>query len=389
MPALQKEIYFGVVGAGPPPVPSQILVNEVVSAADNVHGAVGAPLGTPLMNVIAQWVPPEVGQVRFKYANRVLAYPGALISQPATPITGAKFAVGPLHTNGQSWTGTPTVQTGITLPSGGAFYTSGWINTGGMRNANGEIGLAWSVPTGQTFYGEQPSYYGYGAVNEDVSGLSGLVGPLNVNPLFVVCEYYVNSTTKRLIIIGDSLTRGLSSTSGDTNPDYKHTLGWRLGPDRGVAVCRAAGSGQTLDAWADIAGRPWLWDFEQFTGATVLILLGTNDVNGGVATSSTMLTSLQTIVTRCFSLGASRVWGTTVAPSSTYSGAQNTTRSTYNTAVKAKPYGISYVLDVDAVLRDPGAPNSLLAANACADNIHFTTAANLALENQLIADGMV
>src|SRR3954466_14624518 len=110
MPALQKEIYFGVVGAGPPPVSTQFLVNELVSSSDNVHGIIG-PLGTPLDNVIAQWVPADVGAVRFKYANRVLAYPGALISQPATPITGAKFAVGPLHTNGQSWTGTPTVTT--------------------------------------------------------------------------------------------------------------------------------------------------------------------------------------------------------------------------------------------------------------------------------------
>jgi hypothetical protein len=388
MPALQKEIYFGVVGAGPPPVSTQFLVNELVSSSDNVHGIIG-PLGTPLDNVIAQWVPADVGAVRFKYANRVLAYPGALISQPATPITGAKFAVGPLHTNGQSWTGTPTVTTGITLPSGGALYTSPWLSISGMRNANGEVGLAWSVPTGQSFYGEQPGYFGYGAVNEDVSGLSGLTGPVNINPLFVVLEYYVGASTKRIIIIGDSLTRGLSSGFGDTNPTYKQTLGWRLGPDRGVTVCRAAGSGQSLDAWADIAGRPWLWDFEQFTGATVLVFLGTNDINGGVATSSDMLADLQVIVNRCFAMGATKVWGTTVAPSSTYSGGQNTNRSTYNTAVKALPYGISYVLDVDLVLRDPGATNSLLAANACSDNLHFTAAANAALETQLIADGKV
>lgn len=383
------EIYFGVVGAGPPPVNQQFLVNELVSAADNVHGPVGAPFANPLMNVIAQWIPSSVGFVRFKYANRVLAYPAALIPQPATPINGAKFAVGPIATDGQSWTGTPTSVTGITLPSGGALYTSNWISVASMRNANGEIGLSWSVPTGQTFYAEQPGFFGYGAVNEDVSGLSGLVGPVNVNPLFVICEYYVDSTIKRLIIIGDSLTRGLSSNSGEGQPTYKQTLGWRLGPDRGVSVCRAAGSGQSLVSWADIAGRPWLWDFEQFTGATVLILLGTNDVNGGVTTSTDMLTALQTIVTRCFSMGATAIWCGTVAPSSTYSGAQNTTRGTYNTAVRAKPFGISYVLDVDSVLKDPVSPNSLLAAYACSDNLHYTAAANAALETQLIADGKV
>lgn len=383
------EIYFGVVGAGPPPIASQFLVNDLVSAADNVHGTVGSPLGTPLDNVIAQWIPSDVGFVRFKYANRVLAWPGALIAQPATPITGAKFAVGPLHTNGQSWTGTPNVTTGITLPSGGALYTSNWINVAGMRNANGEVGLAWSVPTGQTFYGEQPGFFGYGATNEDVAGLSGLVGPVNINPLFVMLEFYTSSSTRRLIILGDSLTRGLSSGFGDTEPGYKQTLGWRLGPDRGVAVCRAAGSGQSLDAYADIAGRPWLWDFEQFTGATVLVNLGTNDVNGGVATSSDMLADLSTVAARCFSMGASRVWAATVAPSSTYSAGQNTTRTTYNAAVLLKPYGISYVLDVDAVLRDGAAPNSLQVAYACADLLHWTAAANAALETRMISDGVV
>jgi hypothetical protein len=257
-----------------------------------------------------------------------------------------------------------------------------------MRNANGEIGLAWSVPTGQTFYGEQPGYYGYGAVNEDVAGLSGLVS-VNINPLFVVLEYYVAPTTRRLIIMGDSLTRGLSTGFGDTNPTYKQTLGWRLGPDRGVVACRAAGSGQSLDAWADIAGRPWLWDFEQFAGAIVLVLLGTNDVNGGVATASDMLADLSTICARLFTMGAAQVWGATVAPSSTYSGGQNTTRNSYNASVLAKPYGISYVLDVDSVLRDSISPNSLQTAYACSDALHWTAAANAALETKLISDGKV
>src|SRR6185369_6542203 len=125
------------------------------------------------------------------------------------------LAVGPIATNGQSWTGTPTVITGITLPTGGALYTSPAIDISGMaRNANGELGVAWSIPTGQTVYGEQPGYFGYAAATEDVVGLSGLLGtPQTVNTTFLNAIYRVPSTTKRIIIFGDSLTRGLSSTS--------------------------------------------------------------------------------------------------------------------------------------------------------------------------------
>lgn len=370
------------------PWPSTFLVSDLISAADNVHGVVG-PLGNALDNVIAMQVPSTVTSVQVQYANRGLMWPGALSPQPSVTIAGCKTAVGPIATNGQSWTSAATVQTGITLPTGGALFNANAVDITGMRNANGEIGVAWSIPTGQTIYGEQPGYFGYGATNEDVVGLTSLTGPVNINPLFVNVTYRVPSTTRRIIIVGDSLTRGLSSSSGDTNPTYKQTLGWLIGARAGNVCCRAAGSGQTLQAWADQAGRPWLWDFEQWTGATALIILGTNDVNGGARTSTQMLADLSTICDLLRAAGVFNIWAGTVAPSSTYSGAQNTTRTTYNPAVLLKPYGISYVLDVDALLRNGGLPNQLAAANACADLIHWTAAANTALVNQLITDGKV
>jgi hypothetical protein len=370
------------------PWPDSFLVSDLISAADNVHGVVG-PLGTPLDNVIAMQVPSTVTSVQVQYANRALMYPGALSPQPSVTIAGCKVAVGPIATNGQSWTSAATVQTGITLPTGGALFNCNAVDVTGMRNANGEIGVAWSIPTGQTIYGEQPGYFGYGATNEDVSGLTSLTGPVTINPLFVNVTYRVPSTTRRIIIVGDSLTRGLSSGFGDTNPTYKQVLGWLIGARAGNVCCRAAGSGQTLQAWADQAGRPWLWDFEQWTGATALIILGTNDINGGARTSAQMLADLSTICDLLRAAGVFSIWAGTVAPSSTYSGAQNTNRTTYNSAVLLKPYGISYVLDVDVVLRNAGLPNQLAAANACSDAIHWTAAANTALLNQLVTDGKV
>jgi hypothetical protein len=368
-----------------PALPSTFLVSDLISAADNVHGIVG-PLATPLDNIIAMRPYPGTTSVQIQYANRVLAYPGALIPQPSGTITGCKLAVGPIAIDGQSWTGTPTIITGITLPTGGALYTSVAIDITGMANANGEIGVAWSVPTGQSFYGEQPGYFGYGATNEDLSGLTALVS-VNINPLFVNALYRVPSTAKRRTLVGDSVTRSLSSTFGDTNGTYKQSLGWLLNARTGVVCNRAAGSGQTLQAWADQAGRPWLWDFEQWVGTTALNFLGINDVNGGARTSAQMLADLSTICDLQRAAGAYVIEAVTVPPSSTYSAGQNTTRTTYNTALLLKPYGISYVLDADAVLRNAGLPNQLQAAYACGDLLHLTAAANTALYNQYVADG--
>lgn len=371
------------------PWPASFQVSDLLSAADNVHGTVG-PLGTGLLNVQAMQIPASVTSVQVQYANRGLMYPGNMASQPETTTTGCKIAVGPIATDGRSWTGAIREVDGITLPSGGALYTSASLDVTGMRNANGEIGVAWSVPSGNTFYGEQPGYFGYGAANEDVTNLSGLLGAVqNVNPLFVNVVYTVPSTTKRIIIFGDSLTRGLSSNSGDTNPAYKQTLGWLIGGRPNTVCCRAAGSGQTLYAWVDTVGRPWLLDFEKYTGATALIILGTNDINLGTRTGAQMLADLATFCTYLRSQGVFDIWCGTVAPSSLYTSQMNTDRGTYNTGVRAKPNGISYVLDVDAILRNAGLPNQLQASYACNDFIHWTAAANTALFNQLVSDGKI
>jgi hypothetical protein len=370
------------------PWPSLFTVSDLISAADAVHGTVG-PLGTPLSNIIAMRLPASVSTMRVQFGNRVLINPGSPVAgQPSSPITGAKLAVGPISLDGQSWTGPITEIDAITLPANGDLYTSPIINVAGLPNANGEVGVSWSVPAGTTFFGEQPGYFGYGSTNENIATPSGLV-PVNINPLFVSPYYQVPSTFQRVIIIGDSLTRSLSSTFGDSNGSYKQALGWLIGGRPNTVCNRAAGSGQSLVSWADQVSHPWLWDFQFFAGAIVIIWLGTNDVNAGVATAADMLAALQTICQRVLAAGAFKVIGTTVAPSATYSGAQNTTRSTYNAGVLAKPYGISAVLDVDAELRDSGAPNSLQTPYACADLIHLTAAANTALFNRAVANGFV
>ncbi len=364
-----------------------VLTGQLLAAADDVHASVGGPLETPLETVIAAWIPSTVTQVRVKYANRVFARPGgALTPQPTGPTTGCKLAVGAINTTGDAWTGSPTVITGVTLPAAGGIYTSDWIDVTGLRNANGEIGVAWSVPTGVPFYGEYPGDFGLSAINDDMSPLSGLVDN-GVNPLFIYLEFL---TAQNLIFIGDSLTRGLSSVAADGQPTYKQTLGRRLGPDHSLTVLRAAGSGQSLVSWQDTDGiRPWLYDYINFNLSRTAIFLGTNDVNLGSATLEDMQAALAAIRDRAIAGGAVEVWAWTVAPSSNYTSDQNTLRNAYNAWLRGGVTGIDYVLDADLVLRDPDNHSQLLATYACNDAFHFTSAANAALEAQLVTDGKV
>jgi len=214
------------------------------------------PLGTALLTIQLVWIPPEVTRVKVIYANRVLPFEGGNPPQLPGPTPGCKIAVGAAALDGQSWTAAPTEIDNITLPANGGLFTSPFIDVTGMRNANGEIGVCWTFPAGVTFYPEFPGDFGWSAPNDTVNPLGGLVQN-GVNPMYVnVLLDKINSTTKRINILGDSLTRGLSSTLGQNYPPYQQTLGYLLGTQRGVAACRAATSGASLQSWADIATFP-------------------------------------------------------------------------------------------------------------------------------------
>ena len=134
-----------------------------------------------------------------------------------------------------------------------------------------------------------------------------------------------------------------------------------------------------MSVWAGLTN--WLInDTSSVVDATVMIALGTNDINASVL-STTLIQYAKQLCQQAKGAGAKRGIMCTIPPSSAFSSPKNTELALFNNWVTSNPGGwFDTVFDVHSIVKDPGTPTQLLPAYAATGGIHLTTAGFTALK---------
>ncbi|MFD8617453.1 SGNH/GDSL hydrolase family protein [Streptomyces sp. NPDC059513] len=186
-----------------------------------------------------------------------------------------------------------------------------------------------------------------------------------------------------VVVIGDSLTAGSGSTN-DANSRWTDVLADRLGGRYGVANAGIAGNRLLTDGSAGQAG---LVRFERdvlsVAGArTVIVALGINDVQQAPQEpdAGRIVAGLRTLADQARARGLTVV-GATLTPFEgfpTWTPERDAVRLAVNERIRSGSIFDAYV-DFDEAVRDPAAPNRVLAAYDSGDHLHFNDAGYRAL----------
>ncbi|MFI1221670.1 MULTISPECIES: SGNH/GDSL hydrolase family protein [unclassified Streptomyces] len=180
-----------------------------------------------------------------------------------------------------------------------------------------------------------------------------------------------------VVALGDSLTAGSGSTT-DANARWTDVLADRLGGRYGVANAGIAGNrivgigrGAGGQAGADRLDR----DALSVAGArTLVVALGINDVQQSPQETDPqrIVDSLRALTDRAHARGLTVV-GATLTPFggfATWTPERDAARQVVNQQIRAGTVFDAYV-DFDAAVRDPAAPNRILASYDSGDHLHL------------------
>ncbi|MGW7091339.1 SGNH/GDSL hydrolase family protein [Streptomyces sp. NPDC054874] len=192
-----------------------------------------------------------------------------------------------------------------------------------------------------------------------------------------------------IVAFGDSLTAGSGSTT-DANARWTDVLADRLGGRYGVANAGIAGNrvvgigrGTGGQSGTDRLDR----DVLAVAGArTVVVALGINDVqqHPQEADPQRIVDSLRALTDRAHARGLTVV-GATLTPFegfATWTPQRNAVRQAVNEQIRAGTVFDAYV-DFDAAVRDPAAPNRILAPYDSGDHLHLNDDGYRALGDRL------
>lgn len=192
-----------------------------------------------------------------------------------------------------------------------------------------------------------------------------------------------------VVALGDSLTAGSGSTT-DANARWPDVLADRLGGRYGVANAGIAGN-RVVDIDRS-AGSPSGTDrldrdVLSVAGArTVVVALGINDLQQypQEADPQLIVDSLRALTDRAHSRGLTVV-GATLTPFEgfrTWTPERDAVRHAVNEQIRAGTVFDAYV-DFDAAVRDPAAPNRILALYDSGDHLHLNDDGYRALGDRL------
>ncbi|MDF3298565.1 SGNH/GDSL hydrolase family protein [Streptomyces tropicalis] len=232
---------------------------------------------------------------------------------------------------------------------------TGWLAHAGDRSAD-ENGAAYTATTGFWYY---------------VTGVDVLAA----------------RAAGSVVALGDSLTDGTGSTPGADHrwPDRLAGLLAALPPARRFGVLNAGISGNRL--LRDGVGPSALdrLDPDALSRAGVRVLVvweGVNDLKGSPAVTdpAAFVTAYRTIAVRAHARGI-RVVGATLTPYRGYrawTAAGEAVREQVNALIRGGGV-FDAVVDLDAVVRDPGRPDRILPAYDPGDHLHLDDAGMLAV----------
>ncbi|MFF4750227.1 SGNH/GDSL hydrolase family protein [Streptomyces sp. NPDC002514] len=190
-----------------------------------------------------------------------------------------------------------------------------------------------------------------------------------------------------VVAFGDSLTDGTGSTP-DADHRWPDRLAERLGPQRlGVLNAGIAGNRLLRDGTGPSALSRLDADALSRAGARALIVFeGINDINGKPQADDVrdFEAAYRTIVTRAHAHGI-RVVGATLTPYGGHGGftaAREDLRQRINAFIRTGG-AFDAVVDFDAAVRDPAAPQRIRPAYDPGDHLHFNDAGMRALADAI------
>ncbi|MFF5155508.1 SGNH/GDSL hydrolase family protein [Streptomyces sp. NPDC000348] len=315
------------------------------------------------------------------YGRSPLTLTHASIAVSADPDTAAALAetVRPL-----TFAGSPTV----VVPAGGQVMSDV------VRIAvphDGDVLITTYSPTASgpvTYHphARQISYVADGEQTMDATG-TAYTGRSKVWRYVTALDVLSNEADGTVVVLGDSLTDGITSTTGANNrwPDVlSDRLREAVGAGRDVprySVVNEGISGNRI--LTDGPGRPaanpsGLNRFERdVLGRTnvkaVVVVLGVNDIlrHPGTADPETIVAGLEALVERAHARGL-KVVGATLMPFGGHRGytdAREEVRQEINAEVRAGRV-FDAVVDFDAALRDPYDPRRFRAEYDSGDHLH-------------------
>lgn len=195
-------------------------------------------------------------------------------------------------------------------------------------------------------------------------------------------DVLADPTTAAVVTLGDSITDGRGSTT-DANDRWPDALARRLrdtAANANVSVLNQGIGGNAVlsGGLGPTAMQRFTRDVLDQSGARWLILLeGVNDI--GCASSPSVAAELIATFARFVDLAHARnirAYGVPILPfgGSPYASAEHeAVRQTVNGWIRTGGK-FDAVIDLDAAVRDPSAPDTLLPAYDCGDHLHLTPA---------------
>ena len=195
-------------------------------------------------------------------------------------------------------------------------------------------------------------------------------------------DVMADAATAAIVTLGDSITDGRGSTT-DGNDRWPDGLARRLQADAATAAVSVlnlgiGGNAVVNGGLGPTAMQRFTSDVLEQSGARWLILLeGVNDI--GCATAPSVAGELIAAFARFVDLAHARnirVYGVPILPfgGSQYASADHeTARHAVNDWIRTGRK-FDAIIDLDAAVRDPSAPDALLPAYDCGDHLHLNPA---------------
>lgn len=269
-------------------------------------------------------------------------------------------------------------ETRIVIPPG-ASVTSDPIalEVPALSDLTVSIYIPESTPLG-TFHwsGGQTSYVASG----NVTAATSFEPSATLTPRLLVSAVLSSANTPSVAAFGDSITDG-SSVTLNSNQRWPDLLAARLAPQN-IGTINAGISGNQL--LSDGLGVNAIARFErdvlsQPGVASVIVLLGINDIGGSQSTTpiapAALIAGYRQLIAQAHTHGV-RILGATITPfehayeeSGYYTPEKEQIRTTVNTWIR-EGGELDGVVDFDLALRDPEHPTSILPAYDSGDHLH-------------------
>jgi len=187
-----------------------------------------------------------------------------------------------------------------------------------------------------------------------------------------------------VVAFGDSITQGLRSTN-DTNRRWPDVLAQRLVPTMRMGVANVGISGNRVAQGGGSTNPSALARMDSDvivqTGAThVVLLLGINDISGGLSAQD-VIAALQQVVIRARTQQL-KIFVGTLTPFANATDAREAIRMAVNDWIRTTPE-TDGVVDFDVAIRDPANPRRMLAIYDSGDTLHPNDAGYAAMGNAI------